>query len=191
MKRFFIVHGWDGFPEEGWFPWLKKKLEAEAFTVIVPAMPHPEKPMIAEWVQYLSYIVEYVDEETFFVGHSIGCQTILRYLETLPARKKVGGIVFVAGWFTLNDLQTDEEKRIVKPWLETPIDFVKVKQHTSHFVAIFSDNDPVVPLENQALFEEKLGAKTLVLKGKGHFSGGDKVIELPDVLKFILGFSFE
>jgi len=27
QKRVFIIHGWDGYPEEGWFPWLKKKLK--------------------------------------------------------------------------------------------------------------------------------------------------------------------
>jgi hypothetical protein len=26
-KRVFIIHGWEGYPEEGWFPWLKKELE--------------------------------------------------------------------------------------------------------------------------------------------------------------------
>lgn len=26
-KRIFIIHGWDGFPEEGWFPWLNKAME--------------------------------------------------------------------------------------------------------------------------------------------------------------------
>ena len=30
-KRVFIVHGWDGYPEEVWFPWLKKELEAKGF----------------------------------------------------------------------------------------------------------------------------------------------------------------
>ena len=29
MKRVFIIHGWDGYPEEGWFPWLKEELEKE------------------------------------------------------------------------------------------------------------------------------------------------------------------
>ena len=27
MKRAFIIHGWDGYPAEGWFPWLKRELE--------------------------------------------------------------------------------------------------------------------------------------------------------------------
>lgn len=123
QKRAFIIHGWDGYPEEGWFPWLKKELEKKGFVVSVPAMPEPGEPNIEAWVSHLAHIVGNVDENTFFVGHSIGCQAILRYLETLPENIKVGGAVFVAGFFTLTNVDSSEEKEIAKPWLETPIDF--------------------------------------------------------------------
>jgi len=35
-KRVFIIHGWDGYLEEGWFPWLKRELEAAGFAAFVP-----------------------------------------------------------------------------------------------------------------------------------------------------------
>ena len=185
-KRAFIIHGWNGYPDEGWFPWLKNELEQKGFQVQVPAMPESAEPKIEARVSHLSKIVGDVDENTYFVGHSIGCQTILRYLESLPADKKVGGVAFVAGWFTLMNLKTDEEKEIAKPWLETPIDFEKVKQHTKKFFAVFSDNDDVVQQENKKLFEEQLSAKTAIEHDKGHFSGGDEVKELPVILETIL-----
>ena len=185
-RRVFIIHGWDGYPDEGWFPWLKTKLEKNGFQVHVPSMPEPAEPKIEPWVSHLSKIVGEVDENTYFVGHSIGCQTILRYLERLPVDKKTGGAVFVAGWFTLTNSETDEEKEIAKPWLETPIDFEKVKRHTKKFFAVFSDDDEVVPQENKKLFSERLGAKTAIEHAKGHFSGSDGVKKLPVVLKAIL-----
>lgn len=43
-KRVFIVHGWDGYPEEGWFPWLERELEARGFEVHVPALPDASTP---------------------------------------------------------------------------------------------------------------------------------------------------
>lgn len=46
MKRVFIIHGWDGYPKEWWYPWLKQELEARSFEVYVPAMPDPEGPKI-------------------------------------------------------------------------------------------------------------------------------------------------
>ena len=149
-------------------------------------MPEPAAPKIEVWVSRLSKIVGDVDENTYFVGHSIGCQTILRYLESLPADKKVGGATFVAGWFTLMNLKTDEEKEIAKPWLETPIDFDKIKQHTKKFFAVFSDDDEVVSISNKEMFEQKLGAQTAIEHNKGHFSGSDGVKEIPIVLEKIL-----
>lgn len=188
-KRVIIVHGWESHPDDGWFPWLKRELEAKDFAVVVPRMPEPSMPMIEPWVSRLAEVVGDVDEDTFFVGHSIGCQTILRYLERLPAEKKVGGAVFVAGWFTLMGLDTDEERDLAKPWLETPIDFEKVKQHLSKVVAIFSDNDSVVPLENAAMFADRLGATVSVERGKGHFSGNQGIVELPSALEAVLALS--
>jgi predicted alpha/beta hydrolase family esterase len=81
-ERVFIIHGWEGYPEEGWFPWLKKELENN--------------------------------------------------------------------------------------------------------VAIFSDNDPYVPLRDSEIFKEKLGAKIIVERGKGHFSGEDNITKLPVVLDEIV-----
>jgi len=111
-KRVFIVHGWDGYPEEGWFPWLKNELEAKDFEVSVPQLPEAKTPRIYNWVPALSKAVGTPDEQTYFVGHSIGCQTIARYLESLPEGVKVGGAVFVAGFFKrLTNLEDDPKVR--------------------------------------------------------------------------------
>lgn len=190
-KRAFIVHGWAGYPEEGWFPWLKGKLEKRGFEVKVPKMPSPDEPKINEWVSHLSKVVGQSDKDTYFVGHSIGCQTIMRYLEQLPEESKVGGVVFVAGW--VNRLDGDlsqEEKDIAKPWLETPIDLLKVAKKSPKFVAIFSDNDDWVRLagENEKIFRDQFNAKIIVEHGKGHFSGSDNVSKLPSALDAVLSF---
>jgi uncharacterized protein len=190
MKRVFIIHGWDGYPQEGWFPWLKKELESRGYKVFVLAMPHPETPTIDEWVGFLKHSVGEPDEDTHFIGGSIGCQTILRYLETLEGRV-VGSVVLVAPWMTLNQEVWDEgeETRATgKPWVEIPIDFEKVKGMARDFTCIFSDNDPIVPYEeNRKIFEEKLHAKILTQAGKGHFRESDGVTELPIVLSALGG----
>ena len=186
VKRVFIIHGWEGYPEEGWFPWLKKELENRNFQVFVPAMPEAESPRIESWIPYLARLVGKPDKNTYFIGHSIGCQTILRYLQTI--KTSVGGAIFVAGWvsLTLIATRTKEEQAIAKPWLEAPIDFVKVKKTSSHFTAFFSDDDPYVPLENIKTYQERLDAKIIIEKGKRHFGGEDNVTKLPSVLKELL-----
>ena len=182
-KRVFIVHGWDGHPDEGWFPWLKKELEAKGFEVHIPQLPDTGNPRIYNWVPKLAEIVGALDEDTYFVGHSMGCQAIARYLETLPENVKVGGVIFVAGFFKSLTLGSNEEKDIAKEWLETPINFEKVKSHLPKSAAIFSDNDPYVPLENQDDFKNKLGSEIIIEHNTGHFSGSDGIKELPVVLE--------
>ena len=185
-KRVFLIHGWEGNPKNSWFPWLKSKLEEKGFKVIAPEMPDSGSPKIDPWIDKLKEVVGVPDQETYFVGHSIGCQAIMRYLQTEDA--KIGGIIFVAGFFNLHHLETQEEKDIAKPWLETEIDTDKIKTLTDNIVAIFSDNDPDVSLEDSKLFESRLGAKIIVEKGKGHFSDDAGIKELPVVLDEILKF---
>ncbi|MEX0649403.1 MAG: alpha/beta fold hydrolase [Candidatus Andersenbacteria bacterium] len=186
VKRAYIIHGWDGYPEEGWFPWAKAELEKQGFVVEVPNMPHPDRPTIDDWVGHLTKLVGQPDEVTYLIGHSMGCQTILRYLASLNGRK-VGGAILIAGFFELVPLESDEEKEIVKPWLKTPIDFEKVKAATNNITVILSDNDEWVPLErNKQLFEQYLSPTIITEHAKGHYSGSSGVKELPAVLEAVL-----
>lgn len=184
-KRIFIIHGWGNTPESDWYPWLKTELKRRGFAVQIPAMPDTNQPEIDAWVSHLSDVVGTPDEETSVVGHSIGCQAILRYLERLPKQMRISGAVFVAGWFTLSGLD-EEEEAIARPWLKTPLDCQKIRQHVANITAIFSDDDPYVPPENQRLFEERLGAAMRVEKGKGHFAVEDGVSVLPVALDAVL-----
>lgn len=188
-KRAYIIHGWDGYPEEGWFPWAKRELEKRGFTVTVPNMPHPERPTIEDWVGKIETLVGEPNENTFLIGHSIGCQAIMRYLASLN-EKKVGGVILVAGWFELVPLESEEEKEIIEPWLKTPIDFAKVKAAIDNITVILSDNDEWVPFNrNKKLFEERLVPNIIVEHGKGHFSGSSGIKELPVVLQTIERYS--
>lgn len=187
QKRVFIVHGWGGSPKSDWYNWLKKELEKKGFLVCVPKMPNTMKPKIKSWVSYLEKQVGKLDKNTFFVGHSIGCQTILRYLE--KENKKIGGAIFVAGWFSLTDETYGDDgytRKISEPWLKTPIDFAKIRKTTKNFVAFFSDNDPFVPLENIKIFETKFHSDIIIVKKKGHLSGEDGVTKCPVLLRELI-----
>ena len=190
-KRVFIVHGWDGFPEENWFPWLKSELEAKGFLVFVPQLPAADEPRINTWVPALAESVGVVDEQTYFVGHSMGCQTIVRFLESLDGDAKVGGAVFVAGFLkSLSNLEDEEQVRsVADEWLKTPLNLAKVKSHLTKSVAIFSDNDPFIPLENQEEFRDVLHSKIIVEHGKGHFNKESGVLEIQSALSALLEIS--
>lgn len=188
VNRVIIVHGWDGHPNEGWYPWLKKELEQRGFEVTVPQLPEPEKPRIQNWIPALSKAVGNPDEQTYLIGHSMGCQTIARYLETLSEEIKVGGAIFVAGFFKrLTGLEDDPEvQETDKHWLTSPLDFNKVRSRLKKSVAIFSDDDPWVPLDNQDDFRDKLDSEIVIVNKMGHFSGDQGITELPIVLEKLL-----
>ncbi len=190
-KKVYIIHGWDGSPNEPMLQWLKSSLEEKGYDIVVPEMPEPAVPKIESWVGKLKDVVGSVpDEETIFIGHSIGCQALLRYLQTLDGSIKIAGVVLIAPWMEL-DKQTMEDEgqegiEIARPWMETPIDFQKVKSHIKKAVAIFSDNDPYVPLSQKDLFEKELGAEVIVENNKGHFTISDGIDSLSSVLKAVI-----
>lgn len=188
MKRVFIIHGWEGYPEEGWFPWLKKGLEKNGFEVAVPKMPEAKRPNIEKWLSKIGEIVGTPDEKTYFVGHSIGANAVMRYIESL-AGKRVGGAVLVAPYFGKINLESGEAEKIARPWLENNINFSKIKKSAGNIVVIFSDNDEWVPLGNKEFFKKNLSPKIIIEHDKGHINGEAGVNELPSALAAILSFS--
>ena len=180
MKRIFIIHGWEGSSESDWLPWLKSELEKLGHKVFVPNMPDTNTPVIEKWVGYLKSLVGTPDKDTYFIGGSIGCQTILRYLETIST--PVGGAIFIAGWFDLEGLDKTEQK-IADPWIKTPIDIEKVKQALRRSTLIISDNDPFGAFEKNKKGFNELGSKIIVMPSAGHLSGDYGYTELPEILE--------
>ena len=186
-KRLFIVHGWGFNPKMNWYPWLKSKFEKVGFKVFVPEMPNTPEPNIDAWVSHLKKVVGNLDENTYFIGHSIGCQTIIRFLEKEKYDGKIGKVIFVAGWFNLDNLEGEEVKEIAVPWINTNINFNKVKEKIGHLTVFLSSNEPYGCLEeNKKTFEKKLKAKVIILKDKGHFTEDDGVKEIQEALNEIL-----
>ena len=189
IKKVYIIHGWGESPNSYWHPWLAQELKNKGFRVVVPEMPEADNPQIEKWVAHLSQIIQSADEKTFFVGHSIGCQAILRYLETLKDTK-IGGVVCIAGWFNLMNLDK-EEVEIAEPWLKTLINFPKIREVLQNkLIVILSDNDPYNCLEeNKIIFKSQLNTDAIVEKNRGHFTGDDGSNQLPEALEAILRIS--
>ena len=181
MKKVYIIHGWGMDSNMPWIKWLEQELAKKGFEVHALDMPNTEHPKIEEWVEYLEEHVGSIDEETYFIGHSIGSQTIIRFLEKLPKQKHIKGVVFVAGWFHLVNLEP-EEFEIAHPWINNKVDLERIKRHTNNLLAVFSDNDPYVPESEVEYFRDNLGAKIIIKKNAGHFEDIDKIEE---VLKFV------
>ncbi len=184
MKRIFIIHGYTGHPGGNWFPWLKSELEKLDVSAVVPAMPHTENPQVSEWLPYLRSQVGLPDEDTYLVGHSLGCITILRYLETLTGNTKAGGAVLVAGFASPIHLHE------LDPFFEPPLDDLNIKKRVKKIVAINSDNDRHVPYEQAEEIRNRFDAELIKIHNGEHLNEEAGYTEFPlvlDKLKEIMG----
>lgn len=110
----------------------------------------------------------------------------MRYLETLPNGTKIAGVIFVAGWFALKNLEGEDVERIAKPWLTMPINFSRIKDMTKKIIVFLSTNDCYNCVkENESSFKSNLGAEVVILKNRGHFTADDGARELPELLEVI------
>ncbi len=186
MQRAVIVHRWSGSPESDWYPWLRGELEAKGFTVLTPTIPDADNPTIDAWAKSLSDAVGETDDQLVLIGHSIGCQAVLRYLASINT--PVAQAVLVAPWLHLTGLEGEEEQAVAKPWLETPIDFESVRAHCPKLSLIFSDDDPHVPLkENVRLFVGEFPLAAIsVLPNHGHITEDNGITELPEALAAVV-----
>lgn len=177
MKRVFIIHGYTGYPDKNWFPWLKDELEKITIDVVAPSMPNTLMPRLEKWLPHLQQIVGDLDEDTYLVGHSLGCPTILRFLEQLPEGKKVGGVVLVAGFaepirlINLNGFTEDA-------WHDE-----KIRASTNEIVLVNSDDDEHVPLDMGERMRDRFDAKLIVLHNAGHINEKSGHMTAPFVLE--------
>ncbi|HYH96978.1 RBBP9/YdeN family alpha/beta hydrolase [Hyalangium sp.] len=170
-RPLFIVPRWAGRPDTDFYSWLEAQIrEARQglSSVRTLDMPHPAQPTIEAWVGALATAVGPTPApSTVLMGHSVGCQAVLRYLATLPPGHVIDGALLVAAWWDV-----DKPWESIVPWIETPVDLARVRAAARRFVVLLSDNDPFTAdhARNRRLWEERLGAEVVLAPGARHFN---------------------
>lgn len=177
MKKIYIIHGYTGNPDKNWFPWLRNELQRAGMEVHVLNMPHTEAPKYSEWLAYMQSQVVDPDENTYFVGHSLGCITILQFLNNISRGVKVGGAVLVAGFSS--PIHFTE----LNGFFSVPLDEEKIKISVNKMVAISSDNDPHVPYWQAEELEKRFNLELIKIHGGLHLNEKAGYKELPVVLE--------
>ncbi len=184
-NRAFIIHGWQGHPKQGWYPWLGNLLEKKGFEVTIPAMPNTLDPMPNEWVAALAELVREPNGKTFLIGHSTGANAIMKYL-ALGHKKKVGGAVLVAPWPSLKASDRRYGKEMGARWLSDGYNWKLARKNAEHITAIFSTTDPYVAYRDSEVFEKELGCKIIIEQGKSHMHEHKGIMELPSAYEEVL-----
>ena len=120
MKKVYLVHCWEGTSNDGWYPWIEEELKKFDVQVVRFDMPNTDSPQIEEWVNTLDHQVTELNNNIYFIGHSIGCQTIMRYLETKEIRHldlykealKLENILLPNKALRIRGLENHDQKRI-------------------------------------------------------------------------------
>lgn len=172
IKHAFIVPRWGGNPKSDWYRWLRKQIRREfKVKVTILDMPGWNQPSLDKAISYLEVECKNIGEETVLIGHSVGCQAILRFIDYRLKSNPgfhIGGALFVAGWF-----EVDEPWKELQPWLNWDNSVNQVLRGAiRHSEVVLSNNDPITKdhFWNQTLWEQRIGSHVTIAPERKHFN---------------------
>ncbi len=189
MKKVFIIHGFGGIPNGGWFPWLMGELEKKGICCTSLLMPDTNNPVVLKWVAEISHAVGDDYSNTYFVAHSLGVPALLHYLETVPAGNTIAGALLVAGVIDPIDTENPQSRfRGIDSFLRPEIRFAEVKDKAAKFLVLHGTVDATVPFVQAEKLSVNLGCELRAVAGGTHFSQRTPPIyyELPEALAALL-----
>ncbi|REF28652.1 hypothetical protein BDD26_3598 [Xenorhabdus cabanillasii] len=184
-KKVIIVHGYTASPLSHWFPWLKEVLTEQGADVIVPELPDSLSPKPEAWAKKLTEVVPRADGNTIFIGHSLGCVTLLRYLEAIcSTTDQIGGYILVSGF----DSTQCTLPELASFTLHT-LNYVLLREVTKHRISIISSNDEIVSPQSSHALANSLQTEIINIENAGHFldrEGFTRLLPVYDALKTIV-----
>lgn len=156
-----VVPRWSGTAADDWYPWLADELDVD---VRVCGLDVPDAPTVAGSVLALGEVVREHDPAVL-VGHSVGCQVVLRHLAA--TRRPVPAVVLVAAW-----LDVDEPWDTLRPWIDVPIDVEAVRAAAGRIHVLVSTDDPFTAdhAATRDAFVGSFGADVTVVEAAAHFN---------------------
>jgi uncharacterized protein len=175
MKHIYIFPRYSGNENSDWYQQAANELNAkkDEYNVTILNLPNWEKPDPEEFLAFIKTKVPAVqlDENSYFIGHSVGCKAALLYLDFLAKTNvglKIGGLLCIAGWWTV-----DKAWEQLKLWIDQPIDYPRIKETCNHNIdCLLSDRDPYTrdTQSNKKEWEEKLDAMVNIIHKAKHFN---------------------
>ncbi|NUF16245.1 RBBP9/YdeN family alpha/beta hydrolase [Acinetobacter lactucae] len=181
MRQIFVLHGYSASIDDHWFLDLKHQIEDEHTTVTLIPFPDSEHPDVDAWQKVLDKQIPKVDENTYFVAHSLGVITLLHFLQKHDYQN-IGGMILVSGFSgPISDF--------------SPLDayITKSKVNTNYFKNIkkklvyLSDNDDLVPPKLTIELAKEIDAPYITVPNGGHFLGREGYTTFPQVVNSLKG----
>jgi uncharacterized protein len=159
QKNAIILHGTGDKPDQFWFPYLKKNLEARGYSVWLPQLPNAEKPNLKEWLPFVLQNGT-ISNDTILIGHSAGAQLILSILQKIDCQVKQA--ILVSGY--AESLPSDSDSKSKE---REKLDWKVMKSHVKDIIFINSDNDPwgCNDKQGRVMFDHLGGAQIILHEG--------------------------
>ena len=183
----YLIPRWAGTMHSDWYDWMyleiknMYKIEIQCFE-----MPDWDQPDISKSILFLESEIPDLNENTYFIGHSVGCQAILHYLDSkfkVNNKLKIGGFLFIAGWF-----EVDKPWISLKPWLKSEnLNFPLLSERIGFKKVVISDNDPFTSnyIQNNIFWEEKFNAEVRLYHDKLHYNQPKEMEVLKEIEEMI------
>jgi predicted alpha/beta hydrolase family esterase len=186
VERILLVPRWGGTVASDFYPWLVRALEVRAPRLAleaVPLLPAPDRPEIEPCIEAcLGALAGLPLARTLLVGHSVGCQVLMRALARLPDGERARALLCVAGWWTV-----DQPWDTLRPWIEVPFDHARAAARCARAEVLLSDDDPFTrdAAETGRRFVDALGAKISIMPGRRHFNAQEEPAVLDAVIRLV------
>ncbi len=175
----FIIHGTGATSQSNWFPWLKAELEKMDITVFAPDFPLNEQQNLTNWLKVFEKYWGIIDENTLFIGHSLGPAFILNILER--AKTEVMASFLVAPF--IGNLNLPEFDKVNNTFVNKDFNWSKIVKNCRAFYVYASDNDPYVPLDKSIFIANKTNATLRIMKDSGHINADSGYLKFDKLLE--------
>lgn len=175
MGNIFLIDGYGGSPKVNWLDWVGRNLENK-FQINKIFI---DKPDVAEVQKFDNALVNQITEveSSYFISHSLGCVTLLRYL--IKTKKIPKGIILVSPF----DQQVPGFEMFDEFFVHESLEPLNLDSNKS--IIISSMNDPIIPFKYSQEVAEKLQIPFILFPTGAHFRASDGMVKFPEILTYI------
>lgn len=178
-NKVYIIHGHDASPNDHWYPWLSRKLQNAGHLSKRIVLAHADQPNFDDWQKFLALQMPILDENTIVIAHSLGCLTVLHYLNQYFQQHniKIKAGIFVSGFKAALAVKPELTEFIKKARMDSGV----LQIHMPIAISFISSNDPIVPPPASIQLSSFINAQLYEVKDAGHFMAKDGFSEIPEL----------
>jgi len=182
MKNVILIHGYNGIPKI--YKWLEVELNKLEYNVIIPEFPPREGAFYKEWKNVLDKYIQYINNDSIIVAHSIGNEFVIKYFDENDLKAKL--YVSLAGFSEYFEWENREDlNRACKDFLTSEVEIEEFKNRFDKKYSIYSDNDHIVPFDILERYPKSIGSSPMLIKNIGHMGKKSGLEKIPEVIEII------